>query len=425
MAGERSARMAALGRKLGARVAAVKGGPNDGTGALRFADAASRTIGMTRTIAAALACVAAASPVVAEPVTALISAVTPVDGGATVDIVFLNTGGAAIRFDPPPRLTADLAAGSARGAVVLERAEAVAPVSLAAGGFVRRRYTAPIAGGSAAVLTLAGGAAFAVAPVAAPVAAAGVVPAVVEKSLNSAQPDTGNAFLGNLSAYAPIYAVYGPDTNSDARIQISFKYQLLGAPGGRTSWLDGFNLAYTQRLYWNLGAKSSPFRNVDYNPELIYIVPAPVTRGGIAFGGQAGVAHLSNGRDGDASRSFNTIYVEPTATIPIGDYSLTVGPRLLAYVGSLSDNPDIARYRGRSQLFAQIGRDDGWRLSTTSRINFGSGKGAINAELSYPLDRLVGVKLYAFGQAFAGYGENLLDYDRKQTRVRVGLGFVR
>src|SRR3546814_9091632 len=47
----------------------------------------------------------------------------------------------------------------------------------------------------------------------------------------SAKPDRGNAFLGNLSSYAPIYAVYGPGTSSDGRVQISFKYQLFGNPG--------------------------------------------------------------------------------------------------------------------------------------------------------------------------------------------------
>src|SRR3546814_8954447 len=38
----------------------------------------------------------------------------------------------------------------------------------------------------------------------------------------------GNAFLPNLSAYAPIFAAYGPGTNSDARLQISFKYTIFG-----------------------------------------------------------------------------------------------------------------------------------------------------------------------------------------------------
>src|SRR3546814_17694405 len=47
----------------------------------------------------------------------------------------------------------------------------------------------------------------------------------------SAKPDRGKAFLGNLSSYAPIYAVYGPGTSSDGRVQISLKYQLLGNTG--------------------------------------------------------------------------------------------------------------------------------------------------------------------------------------------------
>jgi phospholipase A1 len=53
--------------------------------------------------------------------------------------------------------------------------------------------------------------------------------------------------------------------------------------------------------------------------------------------------------------------------------------------------------------------------------------GLIDAELSYPLDKIVDTNLnvYVFGQAFAGYGENLLDYDRKATRLRLGVAIVR
>src|SRR3546814_19040239 len=38
----------------------------------------------------------------------------------------------------------------------------------------------------------------------------------------------GNAFVDNLDLYEPIYAVYGPGTDSEARIQLSFKYRLFG-----------------------------------------------------------------------------------------------------------------------------------------------------------------------------------------------------
>jgi outer membrane phospholipase A len=66
-------------------------------------------------------------------------------------------------------------------------------------------------------------------------------------------------------------------------------------------------------------------------------------------------------------------------------------------------------------------------LSTTSRLNFGSGKGSIAADLSYPLPRILRgtPDFYLFGQTFVGYGENLLDYDRRTTRFRIGVALVR
>src|SRR3546814_3664190 len=101
----------------------------------------------------------------------------------------------------------------------------------------------------------------------------------------------GNAFLPNLSAYAPIFAAYGPGTNSDARLQISFKYQIFGppaAPDRRQSWGQGIHFAYTQRMFWDLGAKSSPFRNIDFMPELFYLAPPMAFRSGGSLGGPGG-----------------------------------------------------------------------------------------------------------------------------------------
>src|SRR3546814_13900988 len=63
---------------------------------------------------------------------------------------------------------------------------------------------------------------------------------------------------------------------SDARLQISFKYQIFGppaAPDRRQSWEQGIHFAYTQRMFWDLGAKSSPFRNIDFMPALFYLAP--------------------------------------------------------------------------------------------------------------------------------------------------------
>lgn len=246
-----------------------------------------------------------------------------------------------------------------------------------------------------------------------------------------ADRSAGNAFIGNLAPYEPIYAVYGPGTNTDARLQLSFEYRLFGSRDAAhlpSSWRDGLHFAYTQRMFWDLGANSMPFRNIDYQPEIIYVTPTRMLKNGMSLALQGGLRHESNGRDGDASRSINSVYVAPMAAFSLGEERrLLVAPRLTFYVGDKSDNPDIVRYRGHAGLFLQVGDDDGLRLSTNSRFNFGSGKGAINADLSYPLPRLLGggPDLYLFAQGFAGYGENLLDYNRSITRLRIGFALVR
>lgn len=374
-------------------------------------------------------------------------------GGATVTVqlTLLNDGAVAERADPPQRIEAVLAVGGRRMPVVLTRSGDAPPATIAAGGFVRIPYAlrlpdalptdtaitllAPSLGASALALAAPyarmptptpSGALASAAPDAAPEA---VIPA--RPAFDSPDPDTGNAYAARLSPYDPMYAVIGSGTNTDARIQLSFKYRLFSPPAGGTRGvlpgLEGIHFGYTQRLFWDLGAKSSPFRNVDYMPELFYLVPATPVRPNLWLGGQVGVRHESNGRDGLDSRSINMIYVQPVASFMLGDYKMSVGPRLWAYVGSLDDNPDIKRYRGNTGLFAEIGQDDGFRLTTNARLNPGTGKGSINADLSYPLAAL-GVErlgLYIFGQGFAGYGENLLDYNRKVTRLRVGFGFAR
>src|SRR3546814_2889665 len=90
---------------------------------------------------------------------------------------------------------------------------------------------------------------------------------------------------------------------------------------------------------------------------------------------------LFRSRSGAGSRSLNTIYVQPVASVDLGSYRLSLGPRLWLYAGRLSDNPDIKRYRGNTGLFAEIGEGDGLRITTNTRFNFGSGKGAIDADI--------------------------------------------
>ncbi|AHE55815.1 phospholipase A [Sphingomonas sanxanigenens] len=360
------------------------------------------------------------------------------DGHVLVDVRLLNAGSTPQTIAVPARMEAQLVGADGTRTVWIERApQASASVTIPPQGFVPVRYRLAADAGAGGRLSVPGWGGQEIA-----LGTDGPQPGAPEPQREAAMSrplptppaadrTVGNAFVGNLSAYEPIYAVYGPGTNTEARIQFSFKYQLFGSRAREdrhASLRDGLYFAYTQRMFWDLGAESLPFRNVDYQPEIFYLSPPVAGRDVATLSAQIGVRHESNGRDGLDSRSVNSVYVAPMAAFSLGgDRRLTIAPRLWLYAGSLSDNPEIRRYRGNSSLFVEIGDADGVRLSTTSRLNFGSGKGAIAADISYPLRRLVGggPDFYLFGQTFFGYGENLLDYDRRTTRVRIGVALVR
>lgn len=384
----------------------------------------------------------------AAPVEVLISEVGRQDdnGSVLVGLRLLNAGAGPQVVSLPDRLEARIDQFGTVRTVWLERTNPVLrDVSVPAGGFANAAYRLSDAAtlpGPGAVLSIpawnTSGTAVAFRAAQNPLRRAALVPtpetaptgaATIAPPFSDRRP--GNAFLSNLSVYEPIYAVYGPNTDTEARIQISFKYQVFGsrqAEGRPRSWRDGLHFAYTQRMFWDLQAHSSPFRNIDFQPELFYLTPSATLATGITLSAQAGVRHESNGRDGDSSRSINTIYLAPMAAIPLGgSYRFSIAPRIAFPVGDLSDNPDIQRYRGNLSLFMELGEDRGLRLSTSSRINLATGKGALTADLSYPLARLLGAgpDFYLFGQSFVGYGENLLDYNRWATRFRVGVALVR
>ena len=66
-------------------------------------------------------------------------------------------------------------------------------------------------------------------------------------------------------------------------------------------------------------------------------------------------------------------------------------------------------------------------LGSTVRGGIVSGKGNVSVDASYPLSALSfsNLDLYFYTQLYHGYGEDLLDYDKKDTRFRLGFAFVR
>jgi len=245
-----------------------------------------------------------------------------------------------------------------------------------------------------------------------------------------AEATHGNSFLKNLSAYKPAYFLIGPSP-FDAKFQISFKYRLFGRGGkDQTSGfsLHNFFFAYTQTSLWDLHAPSAPFTDTSFRPEFFYrthLTTLAFHNADVAL--QFGAFHESNGKGGADSRSYNAIYVKPGVAVPFddGNLILTVAAQFWQYVGSRSDNPDIADYRGHASLLTSFGDPHGLMVTTQLRGSFSSGKGNLRADASYPLKEFLGLGLYAYAQVYHGYAEDLLGYNKKDTRFRVGVALTR
>ncbi|NIJ31749.1 phospholipase A [Sphingomonas oligoaromativorans] len=377
------------------------------------------------------ACAVSAAPVAGQagPVIA-IDGVRPMGGDLLIVRLLLMNGDETRVATPPARLDAMFHAAGRDAPVSLlprERGGVIPPHGWIAADYMVKR---PEGMTGDAVLSLGAGREGYAFALAAPSPEPGEAPSrVAQAAPVTAQisPVAGRSVLANLTAYEPTYAAAGGGTDSDLKVQLSFKYQLFGQAGApEASWLDGLHLAYTQKIFWDVTADSQPFRDVSYQPELIWIHNWAPRSNGVRFGVRGGFLHESNGKGGDDSRGYQYLYVQPQAELPLGDYTLSVGPRLFHYVFGRDNNPDIARYRGHQALEVSIGREDGLMLSTTSRFNISHGKGAVDGEISYPLRNVLGgTPLYLVVQGFTGYGEDLLDYNRHQTRVRVGLGITR
>ncbi len=82
------------------------------------------------------------------------------------------------------------------------------------------------------------------------------------------------------------------------------------------------------------------------------------------------------------------------------------------------DNPDIDAYYGWGELRVIYGGD---KSQLRLKGRHGSRGGAMELGYSYP----VAGGLYFYAQIFSGYGESLIDYDRRVQKAGFGVMFSR
>lgn len=214
--------------------------------------------------------------------------------------------------------------------------------------------------------------------------------------------------------------------NLEIKFQVSFKTPFWEKPFGENSALF---FAYTGQSYWQAynSDVSSPFRETNHQPEIFAAWATDWKLGDWqvpAF--SIGVEHQSNGRSGLSSRSWNRLFTQwvfekdrwvvafrPWWRIPEGEKDDPLDPKG-------DDNPDIYDYMGYFELQTRYQWND-HNFGIMLRNNLRSdNKGAAQFDWTFPLDEKG--KLRGYVQYFNGYGESLIDYNRRTNRL--GVGFV-
>ena len=216
-------------------------------------------------------------------------------------------------------------------------------------------------------------------------------------------------------------ATSGTLDSVEAKYQLSFKTKLWEGLFGRHGDLW---MGYTQQSSWQVYNKSnsSPFRETNYEPELMAVFRTNLDAGA-GFKVKllsVGFTHQSNGRAEPLSRSWNRL----TAQVGIerGDFAVVLRPwyRFPEKDGK-DDNPDIARYLGYGDVQAmwKLG-DHGLGLTLRGPLWQSGGRGSAQVDWSFPIHR----NLKGFVQVFSGFGETLIDYNHRQTTLGAGVALV-
>lgn len=231
--------------------------------------------------------------------------------------------------------------------------------------------------------------------------------------------------IAALKDYRGHYFIAGSRADQ-VKAMTSFRYALLYPHN------IGLYAAYTQTMFWDLYEKSSPFRNIDFQPECFWEMKSNDNPWRVKIYGIKGfriglVEHKSNGKGGEDSRSLNRSYgllfYDWGKRVNIGGSS-----KVFFYYKVSDKNADIQKYTGNftQELFVQL-RSKGqyiekekiyYRFGLGGNTNVKKGWHEVGARVRLVTTR---IQMFLFAQLYHGYVESLLDYDEKETRFRVGV----
>ncbi|MDO5395188.1 MAG: phospholipase A [Bacteroidales bacterium] len=221
--------------------------------------------------------------------------------------------------------------------------------------------------------------------------------------------------------YKDNYFIFGPaigqkitKENTNIKFQISIAQRLTRSTLPLGTYLYLF---YTQKVFWNVLENSMPMTDLNFNPGIGLAKPLFVKN---RFIGKVILCleHESNGRDGDASRSWNKISLGANILI---DPMLMVHGKVWIPIVDGQNNRDILDYSGIYQVGLQAfssNRRFNCSVTLTKRRGWNLNYNTV-VEFAYRLWKRD--NQFLFMQYYNGFGEGLLEYNKFHSQLRVGI----
>lgn len=201
--------------------------------------------------------------------------------------------------------------------------------------------------------------------------------------------------------------------SADAIFQLSIRHRITKSHLPFNSFAY---ITFTQKAFWDIYKKSSPFRDLNYNPGIgfgKYIIRNNKLVGAVF----AQIEHESNGKDEEDSRSWNFMSIA---------YKYFFNPRFSTHtkvwipLEISSDNSHLLRYRGFGTFSINyLSRNNKWW--STAEINPRRGWGNVNTTLSVAYKIHKSDNQYLYARFFNGKGDSLLNYEDYSINFRVGI----
>lgn len=204
----------------------------------------------------------------------------------------------------------------------------------------------------------------------------------------------------------------------DIKFELGMTFSLF-ANSQAFEFLDPLRFGYSQRSWWNIAADSAPFTEHNYNPEVFWRFDQPERPmlGNPPFVDVIGLEHQSNGLSGAESRSWDRVYVQKSVQLLP---RLSVNVKLWSILNTESTNEDIRDYLGSGMLDINFHPNDRTVLRVRAIRGSNSSKISYQADVRYHRPWLNSAFFISY---YDGYGEALVNYNKKSQSLRAGLYF--